>query len=328
MSVNQSLVINRYYDFFRDKEIVFTKTNLQILGIDPRQIYIKCNGGQWPCIINSTSLMMVKVIIGTGSGAYSYLSKNKKALASIRYCFFDKYNEPISFFVNCEVSNISVYQNSQELALITLNFTQRPPDDLILNLGEFIDINENFKNKRFEIIEINKETVHSISLEKEESFSFIAKIPRRCILKELSFCGAKIMLVGIPKFLLNKEIDLRIAFVDSGDNFLIPGVIKEAESLEIKREIAVCQIEFNENAVPMSYKRHINTYLTTRKKPTPQYANTQAQKPVINTIVMPTSNSANQAGDKPQQDEKAQTPQDNVQNSAQTNPQASTTLNK
>jgi len=294
MSVNQSLVINRYYDFFRDKEVVFTKSNLQILGIDPRQIYIKCNGGQWPCIINSTSLQMVKVIIGTGSGAYSYLSKTKKALASIRYCFFDKYNEPISFFVNCEVSNISVYQNSQELALITLNFTQRPPDDLIMNLGEFIDVNENFKNKKFEIIEINKESVHALSLEKEESLSFIAKIPRRCILKELSFGGAKIMLVGIPKFLQDKEVELRIAFVDSGENFLIPGVIKEVESLEAKREIAVCQMVFNEAAVPMTYKRHLNTYLTTRKKPTPQYATPQSQRPVINTIVMPTGNNSAQ----------------------------------
>lgn len=283
MSVNTSLITNKYYDYFRDQEIVFTKTNLKILGIDPRQIYLKCNGGQWPCIINSTSLQMAKIIIGTGSGAFSYLSKTKNANASVKYCFVDKYNEPIHFFVNAEVSNISIYQNSKELALITLTFTQRPPDDLILHLGEFLEINENFRRKRGEVIPVNKETVYALGLEKEESVAFIAKIPRRCILKELFFGGAKIMLVGIPKFLLNKEIELKISFTETGDNMLIPGVISEAESLEAKREIAVCRINFTEETIPMLYKKNINTYLTYTKKKNVIVSQEIQQGPIIGT---------------------------------------------
>lgn len=283
MSVNTSLITNKYYDYFRDQEIVFTKTNLKILGIDPRQIYLKCNGGQWPCIINSTSLQMAKIIIGTGSGAFSYLSKTKNANASVKYCFVDKYNEPIHFFVNAEVSNISIYQNSKELALITLTFTQRPPDDLILHLGEFLEINENFRRKRGEVIPVNKETVYALGLEKEESVAFIAKIPRRCILKELFFGGAKIMLVGIPKFLLNKEIELKISFTETGDIMLIPGVISEAESLEAKREIAVCRINFTEETIPMLYKKNINTYLTYTKKKNVIVSQEIQQGPIIGT---------------------------------------------
>lgn len=283
MSVNTSVITNKYYDFFRDQEIVFTKANLRILGIDPRQIYLKCNGGQWPCIINSTSLQMAKVIIGTGSGAFSYLSKTKNANASVKYCFVDKYNEPIHFFVNAEVSNIAIYQNSKELALITLTFTQRPPDDLILHLGEFLEINENFRRKKGEVISINKETVHALGLEKEESVALIAKIPRRCILKELFFGGAKIMLVGIPKFLLNKEIELKITFIETGDNLLIPGVISEAESLEAKREIAVCRINFNEDSIPMIYKKNINTYLTYTVKKTISVSQEVQRGPIIGT---------------------------------------------
>ena len=78
MGISTSLQISRYYDFFRDKEIVFTKANLQLLKIDPRQIYLKCGGGQWPCIINSSSLQSAKIIVGKGSGVYTLLQKNPK----------------------------------------------------------------------------------------------------------------------------------------------------------------------------------------------------------------------------------------------------------
>lgn len=286
MSVNTSLITNKYYDYFRDQEIVFTKTNLRILGIDPRQIYLKCNGGQWPCIINSTSLQMAKIIIGTGSGAFSYLSKTKNANASLRFCFVDKYNEPIHFFVNSEVTSINIYQNSKELALITLEFTQRPPDDLILHLGEFLEVNDNFRKKRAEAIPINKESAHTLGIGKEETVAFIAKIPRRCILKELFFGGAKIMLVGIPKFLLNKEIELKISFPESGDNLLIPGIITEAESLEAKREIAVCRINFNDDTIPMVYKMNINTYLMYTKKKPAMPSQPAQNGPIIGTVTV------------------------------------------
>ena len=138
MSVTTSHHISRYYDYYRDKEIVFTKANLKSLRIDPRQIYLKSNGGQWPCIINSSSLQQAKVIVGTASGIYTTVQKNRSAPISIRYCFFDQNNEPIQFSVNCNVLEIKPFQNSNELAMVTLNFTQRPPDDLILRIGEFI----------------------------------------------------------------------------------------------------------------------------------------------------------------------------------------------
>ena len=54
MAVSTGVQIARYYDFFRDKEIVFTKANLQSLRIDPKQIYLKYQGAQWPCLINSS----------------------------------------------------------------------------------------------------------------------------------------------------------------------------------------------------------------------------------------------------------------------------------
>ena len=57
--------------------------------------------------------------------------------------------------------NIEKYQDKNDLALITLAFNQRPPDDLILKLGEFVEVNENFKFQNKQKILINKENIYS-----------------------------------------------------------------------------------------------------------------------------------------------------------------------
>ena len=266
MSVATSHHIARYYDYYRDKEIVFTKANLKSLRIDPRQIYLKSNGGQWPCIINSSSLQQAKVIVGTSSGIYSTIQKNRTAPISIRYCFFDQNNEPIQFSVNCSVLDIKPFQGSSELAMLTLNFTQRPPDDLILRIGEFIEVNENFQNRKEERIAINENSLRLLGIPKEESYIFIAGVPRKCILKDLSFGGAKAMLVGIPKFLENKAVDLRLFFLDTNEKISLQGVIKQSDFLPGRKDISIVHIEYNPDEIPMTYKFHINSYITSYQK--------------------------------------------------------------
>ena len=266
MSVATSHHISRYYDFYRDKEIVFTKANLKSLRIDPRQIYLKSNGGQWPCIINSSSLQQAKVIIGTSSGIYGTIKNNQSAPISIRYCFFDQNNEPIQFSVNCNVLEINSFQGSNELAMLTLNFTQRPPDDLILRIGEFIEVNENFQNRKEERIAINENSLRLLNIPKEESYIFIAGVPRKCILKDISFGGAKAMLVGIPKFLENKAVDLRLFFIDTNEKISLKGIVKHSDFLPGRKDISIVHIEFVPDEIPMTYKFHINSYITSYQK--------------------------------------------------------------
>ena len=58
ISVNQ--LVKKYYDLYRENEITFSKETIRTLRMNPRQIYVKCDGGQWPCIINSASFQMAK----------------------------------------------------------------------------------------------------------------------------------------------------------------------------------------------------------------------------------------------------------------------------
>lgn len=265
MSVANSHQIQKYYDYYRDKEIILTKANLKSLRMDPRQFYVKCNGGQWPCLINSTSLQMAKILVGTSSGVYAEVQKAAASI-SIRFCFIDPNGQPIAFFVNSNVVDVRPYQESSELVIVTLFFNQRPPDDLIERIGGFIEVNENFKNRKEERISINKNTLKILGIQKEESVVFIADVPRRCILKDLSFGGARVMLVGIPKFLVNKKIDLILLFSETSEKLKIPGIIKNADFFPGRKDIAVVHIQFDETEIPISFKYHINEYMTSYQK--------------------------------------------------------------
>jgi len=266
MPLPSSQLITRYYDIYRDKEITFTKETLHYLRIDPRQIYIKCAGGQWPCIINSTSFQFVKIILGVGSGALTEIKKNPNMPVQVRYCFIQDDNTPLSFFVTGHVSNIEPFKGTNELVLLTVSFTQQPPDDLILRMGQFIDTNENFLNRRDERIIINKEIVRRLNLDKEETIIDISGVPRRCILRDLSFGGCKVMCMGIPKFLMDKDAAIKLTFIDPQVTFTIPGIVRGAEALEGRKEICIVSIAFNPEQVPMQFKVLINQFLTNNKK--------------------------------------------------------------
>ena len=266
MPLPSSQLISRYYDLYRDKEITFTKETLHYLRIDPRQIYIKCAGGQWPCIINSTSFQYSKIILGVGSGAITEIKKKPDMPVQVRYCFIQEDNTPLSFFVTGHVTQIFPFKETNELVIITISFTQQPPDDLILRMGQFIDTNENFTNRRDERIIINKDIVRRLNLEKEETIINVSGVPRRCILRDLSFGGCKVMCMGVPKFLVNKDSDLKLTFIEPQVSFNIPGIIKYAESLEGRKDICLISIAFNPEQVPMQFKVLINQFLTNNKK--------------------------------------------------------------
>ena len=169
-------------------------------------------------------------------------------------------------FVNSAVQEISSYQQSRELALVKLVFTQRPPDDLIERLGEFLQVNDNFNKRHDEKIILTKDSIRELGLPKEESYIFIENVPRKCIIKELYFSGAKILFVGVPKFLINKKAQLKLLFLDSGEKISLDSIITDAAFLPNRQDIVMATFEFVKEEIPMSYKFKINKYLTSYSK--------------------------------------------------------------
>ena len=284
MGIITSQQLQNYYDFYRDKEVTYTKEVLRTLAVDPRQIYVKCNGAQWPCIINSTSFQIARIIVGTKGGAYAAMAKKDPPPVSLRFYFIQQHDQPISFFVTGRITDISPYMNSTELAVITLTFTQRPPDDLIEKIGSMLEANSNAIRRKDERIIITDDAKRRMNMTRDETIIFIQNVPRRCILRDISFSGAKVILLGIEKFIQGKETILRIHFDEPDEIIQLAGHVVKTSPVEGRPEISYACLQFDEAAVPTSYRIRINTYLTSMRKTIlntvqQQQENSSTQKP-------------------------------------------------
>jgi hypothetical protein len=72
-------------------------------------------------------------------------------------------------------------------------------------------------------------------------------------------------MMGIAKFLVDKEVILKIDFDDPRESFMIKGKFVRYENVEGKKELIAMGMEFYENSIPMSYKMRINDYLSTTR---------------------------------------------------------------
>ncbi|MBQ1590649.1 MAG: PilZ domain-containing protein [Treponema sp.] len=266
MAVLTSQQIGRYYEEYRDTEIAFTKDIMHTLALDPRQIYIKCTGNQWPCIINSTSFAKAKIIIGTKGSAFQQLARRDAPAVNLRYCFYQNDGQMMTFLISGKIGTISSYMNSRDLAVLEVIYTQKPPDDFIEKIGHLIDANANAIKRKEDRIILTPDSCRKLGIPKEESIISIQNVPRHCILRDLSFGGAKVLLLGLPQFLKDKEVLLNLEFDEPHEIINLRGRIVSTSEVEGRKDIVAANIQFSEESVTLSYKIHINNYLTSVRK--------------------------------------------------------------
>ncbi|MDR1909809.1 MAG: pilus assembly protein PilZ [Spirochaetaceae bacterium] len=254
--------IAAYYEKYRSVDVTFTKEVIQVTGMLTQQIFLKCGGDFWPCVVYSTSMQSARIVVNVKSGIIEKL-KGANNMASLRFSFraADE-DSPVTFFISVKITEYGPYGESKDMNMFSLQFTQRPPDDLIEVLGRLLDANYNSVKRRNARIGLSPEAVRRLKVLGSEAAVFIGGVPRRCILRELSFGGAKLVLVGVAKFLVQKESALKIEFDDPRENFNIKGKFVAADAVEGRQDLLAVDIEFTEALIPMGYKIRINNYLS------------------------------------------------------------------
>ncbi|MDR0557531.1 MAG: PilZ domain-containing protein [Treponema sp.] len=254
--------ITSYYDRFKDIEVTFTKDLIQVTGLITQDVYLKCGSDVCPCIIFSSSFVNAKIVASIKAELLKKLEDANNSV-SLRWCFKNPDGgSPVAFFISARSAGFSPYGNSENVALFTLQFTQRPPDNFIEIMGRILDANFNFAKRKDERILINADSQRKLNVLAKETTVFIEKVPRHCILRDLSFSGAKIIMMGVAKFLLNKFIALRVDFDEPRECFLIKGQFIRSELVEGRKDLVALAVRFEENAIPIGYKIRINDYVS------------------------------------------------------------------
>ncbi|MDR1862713.1 MAG: pilus assembly protein PilZ [Treponema sp.] len=261
MGILTSQKITLYYERFKAIDVTFTKEIVQVTRLITNQVYLKCVGDFWPCVIYSSSFQGAKIVANIRSGILRKLEQANN-MASLRFCFKSPdTGNPVTFFVTCRSVGYAPYAGSDDAAIFSLQFTQRPPDDLIEIMGRILDANVNSTKRREERILITADSTRRLNLLSKESAVFIQGVPRRCILRDLSFSGSKLVMIGVAKFLVDREGALRVDFDDPRESFLMRGKFLRSEAIEGRKDLVALAMLFDENLVPMGYKIRINDFL-------------------------------------------------------------------
>jgi hypothetical protein len=249
------------YERFKTIDVTYTKEIIQATGLITQQVFLKCVSDFWPCVIYSSSFVGAKVVSNIKSDLLAKLQQANN-MVSLRFSFTStETGAPLTFFVSAKYTGHVPYGESTDMAVFSLQFTQRPPDDLIEIMGRLLDANINSTKRKDDRIPVSPESMRRLHIGSKDTAVFIQKVPRRCILRDLSFAGAKIIMMGVSKFLVDKDVALRLDFDDPRDVFLIPGKFTQAEDVEGRKELVALAIDFNEKQIPMAYKMRINDYL-------------------------------------------------------------------
>jgi len=268
MSIPTSQQIGKWFDLYKAIDVTFTKEIMKSTGLDTKGVFLKCVGEQWPCVVYSSSFSGAKIIVSNKQALTERITKANNAV-SLRFSFrlLDK-PDPVSFFIGAKVLGYSTYNVSGgDLQYASLQYTQRPPDDLIDIMGRLLEANMNSARRKDERILLNPDAMRRMCLVTKDCYIYVQGVPRKCILRDLSFSGAKAIILGLAKFLVDKECILRLDMDEPRESIDLKGMIVRYEDVEGRKDLTAIAIQFDDQSIPMTFKMHINDYLSQVRQP-------------------------------------------------------------
>jgi hypothetical protein len=266
MSIVTSQQLSRYFDQYHEMEVTFNKQVILATGLITRNVYLKVLDRQIPCIVFSSSMAAAKVIANVKATFFTLLRQANNHLA-LRWCFKlpDKV-EPITFFVPCHAGGFTHYNvQNPDVQIISLEYTQRPADDLIQILGTLLEASSNAQRRKDERITITPENMKRLGLDSREASLVVDGTSRRCVLRDVSFGGAKVLTPGLAEGHTGKAVSLKIAKGEQAPEITLDGTIRRVDEVGGRKDIVAVGIEYSAEP-PMSYKLLINSFLAVGRK--------------------------------------------------------------
>ena len=268
MSLTTSQQIGKWFDLYKAIDVTYTKESMKSTGLDARGVFLKCVGEQWPCVVYSSSFAGAKIIVSSKQALTDRIAKANNAV-SLRFSFkfLDK-PDPVSFFIGAKIIGFTTYAaGGSDLQFASIQYTQRPPDDFIDIMGRLLEANMNATRRREERILLNPDAMRRMALVSKDSYIYVQGVPRKCILRDLSFSGAKAIILGLAKFLVGKDCIMRMEMDEPRESIDIRGKIVRYEDVEGRKDLTAIAVQFDAQSVPMNFKMHINDYLSQVRQP-------------------------------------------------------------
>ena len=260
-----------FYETYGDKELAFNKSIIDITGLETKKVFLKIRNGQLPCVVYSSSMKTAKVIATLGNEDFEEIKKANNYV-NLRLSFSPEKDmkNPIMFFVPSIVKSYNPFNMVKQISndgasvfIVSLEFSQRPPEDLIEIMGRIMEANDNFLKRKALRINIDNRVCEDMGVTSNKITIEMTGIKKPCILKNASSFGCMVILaVEDPKAILLKRVKILIPLLrDESDFLLIEGEAVRAEPIPNSVGIYGIGIAFDENFIPFEWKEMLNKYL-------------------------------------------------------------------
>jgi len=247
----------RLYDEFADTEVTFNAQVILESGLVTSDVRLTLGSRHLDCVLYASSMKHARVIVEMG---HAEAELHGSSAASLHFTFRQPEEKAaVSFFVGCRIDSLSEYNPQKtRLRFAALEFTQRAPDALIAILGSLLEIKSNALRRRDQRIVMTADAMKRLGIQSRESCVAIDGTSRRCLLRDLSFGGAKVLLStdGLPAS--PQRVLLKLHRCEDPDDTVLNGSVVRVEDVQGHEDLVALSIRYSSDP-PISYKQKINS---------------------------------------------------------------------
>lgn len=256
MTLLGTSVLQNLYQEFLDTELTYSKEVAVGLGVLPADSGLKWAGELHPCVVHSCSFRAAKVLVRLTASQGKLMASGPK-LTTLTMTFLQPKTgkkELYQFNGTLQVHQQYGAGEAELSVLVVVAFSHRPPEGFLQAHGSYLNLKKEANQRREDRIALTAENRALLELANLNTLVTVEHIERKCLLRELSYNGARVILTGVAPFLLEKPFILDLPFV--GRPVLkIPGNIVRAEPIEGHRGLAVIALGYHPDRVPVDYLR-------------------------------------------------------------------------
>jgi len=256
MTLLGSSVLQNLYQEYLDTELTYSKEVSAGLGLLAAETTIKWQGELLPCVVHSCSFHMAKVLIRLNAAQWKALEFGPK-MTTLTLTFLQPKTakkELFQFNGTLQVLQQHGAHEGELSILMGVTFNHRPPEGFLQVQGSYLTLKKEANQRKEDRIPVTSDNRELLGLANLNTTVTVDHIERKCLLRELSYNGARVILTGVAPFLVEKHFTLAVPFQERSP-LAIPGTIVRAEAIDGHRGLAVIALGYHPDQVPVDYLR-------------------------------------------------------------------------
>ena len=256
MTLLGTSVLQNLYQEYLDTELTYTKEVAAGLGLLPAESTIKWQGELFHCVVHSCSFRAAKLLVKLTDAQWKPMEFGSR-ISTLTLTFLQSKTDKKELFQFNGTLQILQQHGAGEgelSILLGLAFSHRPPEGFLQAHGSYLNLKKEANQRKEDRITLNPESKEILGLSNLNTTVTVDHIERKCLLRELSYNGARVILNGVAPFLLDKPFSLTVPMTGKSQ-LEIPGKILRAEAVEGHRGLAVIALGYHTERVPVDYLR-------------------------------------------------------------------------